>query len=161
MPLGQTVVRVVDDEVRIAGPSLAEGYLNDPALTAERFITDDGMPWFRTADTGTYQDGRLAIAGRLDDVIISGGIKVSLGAIERLLHDHGFDDAVVVAARSERWGQVPVAFTTSTTDPAPAIAAIEAALGPAARPRVRRGSAIPVLPSGKPDRVTLRAQANE
>ena len=161
VPLGHTVVRVVDDEIQIAGPSLAEGYLNDPALTAERFITEDGMPWFRTADTGTYQGGRLAIAGRVDDVIISGGIKVSLSAIERILHNHGFDDAVVVAADDEKWGQIPVAFTTGTTDPAQAIAAIEAALGPAARPHVRRGSAIPILPSGKPDRVTLHAQANE
>ena len=159
LPLGQTVVRIIDDEIQISGPSLAEGYLNDPTLTAERFITDDGMPWFRTADTGTYQDGRLAIAGRVDDVIISGGIKVSLGAIERMLHDHGFEDAVVVAMTSEKWGEVPVAFTSSNADPAPAIAAIEAALGPAARPQVRRGSAIPILPSGKPDRVSLRVKA--
>jgi o-succinylbenzoate---CoA ligase len=161
LPLGQTVVRVVDEEVQISGPSLAEGYLNDPALTAERFVTEDGMPWFRTADTGTYQDGRLAIAGRLDDVIISGGLKVSLGAIEQLLRSHGFDDAVVVAADDEKWGQVPVAFTSSTTDAGPAIAAIVATLGPAARPHVRRGSAIPILPSGKPDRVSLRTQATE
>jgi len=161
LPLGQTVVRTVDGEVQIAGPSLAEGYLNDPGLTAERFITDDGMPWFRTADTGTYEDGRLTITGRLDDVIISGGIKVSLAAIERLLHDNGFEDAVVVSVPDSRWGEVPVAFTTSKDDPAPAISAIEASLGPAARPRVRRGSAIPILPSGKPDRVSLRAQANE
>lgn len=160
-PIGQTATRIVDGEVQLGGPTLAEGYLHDPALTAERFPEDDGMRWFRTADTGTYEDGRLAIAGRLDDVIISGGIKVSLGAIERLLHDHGFEDAVVVATTSERWGEVPVAFTSSTTDPAPAIAAIEASLGPAARPRIRRGSAIPILPSGKPDRVSLRAQATE
>jgi O-succinylbenzoic acid--CoA ligase len=161
LALGQTVVRIVDGEIQISGPSLAEGYLNDPALTGERFITEDGMPWFRTADAGTYQDGRLAIAGRVDDVLISGGLKVSLGAIEQLMHQNGFEDAVVVAADDEKWGQVPVAFTSSTTDPAPAIAAIEASLGPAARPRVRRGSAIPILPSGKPDRVTLRDQANE
>ncbi len=160
-PIGQTAVRIVDGEVHLGGPSIAEGYLHDPALTAERFMTEDGMPWFRTADTGTYIDGRLAIAGRLDDVIISGGIKVSLAAVEQILHANGFEDAVVVATQDEKWGEVPVAFTTSTTDPALAIAAIEASLGPAARPRVRRGSAIPILPSGKPDRVTLRAQASE
>jgi O-succinylbenzoic acid--CoA ligase len=159
LPLGQTVVRVVDDEIQIAGPSLAEGYLNDPGLTAERFITDDGMQWFRTADAGTYQDGRLTIAGRVDDVIISGGVKVSLGAVEQLMHANGFEDAVVVAADDEKWGQIPVAFTTSTAATALAAAAIEASLGPAARPRVRRGSAIPILPSGKPDRVSLRAEA--
>ena len=161
VPIGTTAIQVVDGEVHLGGPSVAEGYLNDPAETAARFTTDGGLRWFRTADTGSYEDGRLAIAGRLDDVIISGGIKVSLGAIEQLLHANGFEDAVVVGADDEKWGQAPIAFTSSNADPAPVISAIEAALGPAARPRVRRGSAIPILPSGKPDRVSLRAQANE
>ena len=159
-PIGQTEVRVVDGEVQLGGPTIAEGYLGDPQLTAERFIDELGMRWFRTADTGTFEGGRLTITGRLDDVIISGGVKVSLGAVERLLHENGFEDAVVVAAVDDRWGEVPVAFTASTNDPAPAIAAIEAALGPAARPRVRGGSAIPLLPSGKPDRVSLATRRN-
>jgi O-succinylbenzoic acid--CoA ligase len=159
-PIGQTEVRVVDGEVQLGGPTIAEGYLGDPALTAERFVEELGMRWFRTADAGTFEGGRLAITGRRDDVIISGGVKVSLGAVERLLHENGFADAVVVKARDEKWGEVAVAFTASTDDPAPAIAAIEATLGVAARPRVRGGSAIPLLPSGKPDRVSLAAHQN-
>ncbi len=160
-PIGQTEVRVVDGEVQLGGPSIAEGYLGDPALTAARFVEELGMRWFRTADAGTFEGGRLTITGRLDDVISSGGVKVSLGAVERLLHENGFDDAVVVRAEHEKWGEIPVAFTANTDDPAPAIAAIEAALGVAARPRIRRGSAIPLLPSGKPDRVSLQAKATE
>lgn len=160
-PIGTASIRVVDGEVQVGGPSLAEGYLGDDELTQERFTTDDGMRWFRTADVGTFENGHLTIEGRLDDVIISGGIKVSLGTIERLLHENGFPDAVVVSTPSQRWGEVPVAFTNSTLDPAPAIAAIEASLGPAARPRMKHGSAIPLLPSGKPDRVSLRALATE
>jgi O-succinylbenzoic acid--CoA ligase len=159
VPIGQTAVRVVEGEVQLGGPSIAEGYLGDPALTAERFADENGMRWFRTADTGAFDDGRLAIEGRRDDVIVSGGVKVSLGAVERLLHEHGFADAVVVKAQDAKWGEVPVAFTASTDDPDSAISAIEAALGPAGRPRVRRGSAIPYLPSGKPDRVTLQEKA--
>jgi O-succinylbenzoic acid--CoA ligase len=159
-PIGQTEVRVVDGEVQLGGPTIAEGYLGDPELTAARFVDELGMRWFRTADAGTFEGGRLTITGRLDDVVISGGVKVSLGAVERLLHENGFEDAVVVAARDEKWGEVPVAFTARTDDPSPAIAAIEAALGAAARPRVRGGSVIPLLPSGKPDRVSLAAQQN-
>jgi O-succinylbenzoic acid--CoA ligase len=160
-PIGQTEVRVVDGEVQLGGPTIAEGYLGDPALTAARFVDELGMRWFRTADAGTFEGGRLTVTGRLDDVIISGGVKVSLGAVERLLHANGFADAVVVGADDDRWGEVPVGFTALTDDPALAIAAIEAALGPAARPRVRGGSVIPLLPSGKPDRMTLRAKASE
>lgn len=159
-PIGQTRVRVVDGEVQLGGPMLAEGYLGDPALTAERFLDDAGMRWFRTADAGTYEGGRLNIIGRLDDVIISGGVKVSLGAVERLLRENGFEDAVVVRAEDAKWGEVPVAFTAADGDPAAAIAAIEAALGRAARPLVRGGSVIPLLPSGKPDRVNLQARLN-
>jgi O-succinylbenzoic acid--CoA ligase len=161
VPIGQTAVRVVDGEVQLGGPSIAEGYLGDPALTAERFADEDGMRWFRTADAGTFDGGRLAISGRRDDVIISGGVKVSLAAVERLLHEHGFADAVVVKGQDAKWGEVPIAFTAKSGDPAPATAAIEAALGPAARPRFRRGSAIPYLSSGKPDRVSLQQKASE
>jgi O-succinylbenzoic acid--CoA ligase len=159
-PIGQAQVRVVDGEVQLGGPTVAEGYLDDPALTAERFLDERGVRWFRTADAGTFEGGRLRVTGRLDDVIISGGVKVSLGAVERLLHENGFADAVVVRAPDERWGEVPVAFTASDDDPAAAVAAIEAALGAAARPRMRRGSVIPMLPSGKPDRVSLAARLN-
>jgi len=161
VPIGTTTVRVVDGEVQLGGPSVAEGYLGDPGATATRFAQEPGMRWFRTADAGIWSEGRLSITGRLDDVVISGGVKVSLAAVERLLHEHGFGDAVVVARADDRWGEVPVAFTASSADPGVAVAAIEAALGPAARPHVRGGSAIPMLPGGKPDRVRLRTVANE
>lgn len=160
VPIGETRVRVVDGEVQVGGPGLAEGYLGDRALTAERFVVDDGMRWFRTADAGEWDGARLSVTGRRDDVIVSGGIKVSLGAVERLLHEHGFPDAVVVRGRDERWGEVPIAFVTGDADAAPAVAAIDAALGPAGRPRVRRVDSIPTLPSGKPDRVLLERTAN-
>lgn len=158
-PIGQTVVRVVDGEVQLGGPSIAEGYLGDDALTAERFTEEDGIRWFRTADAGSWDGARLVVEGRRDDVIISGGVKVALGAVEGLLHEHGFPEAVVVGGRDERWGEVPVAFVTSSADPGPAIAAIAAALGPAGRPRVHREDRIPTLPSGKPDRVILKRRA--
>lgn len=161
VPIGDTAVRIVDGDVQIGGPSIAEGYFGDPELTAARFVDDAGMRWFRTADAGTLEAGLLAITGRRDDVVISGGVKVSLGAIEALLHEHGFEDAVVVRGADAKWGEVPVAFTASTADPTAAIAAIEAALGPAGRPRLRLGSDIPTLPSGKPDRVRLTRSADE
>ena len=161
VPIGQTEARVVDGEVQLGGPSIAEGYVGDPELSAERFVEESGTRWFRTADAGTVVDGRLSISGRRDDVIISGGVKVSLGAVERLLHEHGFEDAVVVKGQDAKWGEVPVAFTAKNDDPALAVAAIEAALGPAARPRVHHVSGIPYLAVGKPDRVSLQQKANE
>lgn len=170
-PVGGTTVRIEsaegsDGEVWLGGPSLAEGYLGDPELTAERFVMHEGARWFRTADGGSFDGDTLTIIGRRDDVLISGGVKVALAAVERVLREQpGLQDAVVVAAPDPRWGEAPVAFTAADADAQEsmadiadiaAIAAVGAELGAAARPaRIVRLDALPVLPSGKPDRRAL------
>jgi O-succinylbenzoic acid--CoA ligase len=161
VPIGTTTVRIEDGEVWQHGPGLAEGYLGDPELTAARFPERDGLRWYATGDAGAWDGERLAVTGRLDDVLISGGVKVSPGAVERVLHEQaGFEDAVVVGAPHARWGQVPVVFTTGTGDPAAGLEAVRARLGAPARPaRVIRLGALPMLPSGKPDRVALAVLA--
>jgi len=162
-PVGGTAVRLEDGEVWLGGPSLAEGYLGDPGLTAERFVERDGRRWFRTADGGGWDGALLTVTGRRDDVLISGGVKVALAAVERVLREQpGLHDAVVVAAPDPRWGQTPVAFTASDVDTDAAVAAVGAALGPAARPaRIVRLDAIPALASGKPDRRALAVLASD
>jgi len=94
------------------------------------------------------------VTGRLDDVIISGGLKVSLAAIEREVRTMaGQSDAVVVRTLSERWGEVPVVVTTTPVALDEVRARLSAALGPAAAPaRVVVVDALPWLSSGKPDR---------
>ena len=166
VPIGSATVKVVDGEVWLGGPSLAEGYLGDPELTAERFVDEGGVRWFRTADGGelaTGPDGvHLTVTGRRDDVLISGGVKVALAAVERVLRElPGFGDAIVVAVPDERWGEVPVAVVAGHAgDDAGAGAAVVAELGVAARPaRVIRIDRLPLLPSGKVDRLAVRAAA--
>ncbi len=168
VPIGATTARVVDGEVWLGGPSLAEGYLGDPQLTEERFVDEAGVRWFRTADAGTLARAetgeRLTITGRRDDVLISGGVKVALAAVERVLREQpGFVDAVVVAAADERWGEVPVAITGGRDPEQPArdvdaaFAAVAELLGVAARPaRLLELDALPLLPSGKVDRLAAR-----
>ena len=162
VPIGTTAVRIVDGEVWLGGPGLAEGYLDDAELTAERFVHDGGARWFRTADGGSFDGGVLTVTGRRDDVLISGGVKVALASIERVLHEQpSLADAVVVAVPDERWGEVPVAVTASRdADLDAATAAVAAALGAPARPaRMLTVPALPLLPSGKVDRLAVRATA--
>ena len=166
VPIGSTTVKLVDGEVWLGGSSLAEGYLGDPDLTAERFVDEGGVRWFRTADGGelaTGPDGdRLTVTGRRDDVLISGGVKVALAAVERVLRElPGFGSAVVVAVPDERWGDVPVAVVSGDDgDAGVAIAAVVAELGVAARPaRVIRVDRLPLLASGKVDRLAVRTIA--
>src|SRR5690606_39895378 len=133
-PIGGARVRIVDGEVQLGGTTVADGYLDDPQLTEERFTNDGGIRWFRTADAGEFDGETLRVLGRRDDVIISGAVKVSLARIEEVLREQpGCTDAVVVAVPSDRWGERPVAVAAGTAgDDAHAGAAGAADPGPVA-----------------------------
>lgn len=114
-------------EIHLVGELLARGYLNDPVLTAERFviIEVDGLGTvraYRTGDTGRVrEDGSLVILGRLDDQINLHGYRIEPGEIEARLVTH---PAVVQAAATVRGtadGDVQlIAFVTTRrpVDPA-------------------------------------------
>lgn len=109
VPIGTTVVREIRGMLEIAGPSLAEGYLGDAGRTAAVFHEHDGVRWYRTGDLGSIVDDRVVVSGRGDNVIISGGEKVLLDAVERVVRElPGYEGAVVVAVDDREWGQVPV-----------------------------------------------------
>jgi len=159
-PIGSTRARLTNGILELAGPTLAEGYLGDAERTSATFTTDaDGTRWYRTGDLGEVApDGRVTVLGRADNVIISGGEKVLLDAVERHVKSlPGLGDAVVVAADDAQWGQVPVVITASTGAELAGIrSSASAALGRAAAPaRIVVVNAIPHLPSGKPDRLAL------
>ena len=161
-PIGPARVRIVDGEVQLGGATVADGYLDDPQLTEARFATEGGIRWFRTADAGEFDGETLRVLGRRDDVIISGGVKVALGAIEEVLREQpGCADAVIVAVTDARWGERPVAVAAGApVDDDAALGAVASALGPVARPaRLIRVATLPLLPSGKPDRRALAALA--
>lgn len=160
MPIGATRARVRSGQLELTGPTLAAGYLGDPGRTATAFDTDpDGTRWYRTGDLGEVaDDGRVTVLGRSDNVIVSGGEKVLLDAVERHVASlPGLADAVVVAVDDAQWGQVPVVITTAGgVELAGIRSSTAAALGRAAAPaRVQVVDAIPRLASGKPDRVAL------
>ena len=164
-PLDGVRVRTVDDVIELAGPMLAEGYLGDPERTAAAFTTDArGTRWYRTGDLGGLDDdGLLRVRGRADDVIISGGVKVVLGEVERAIRAvPGFGAAVVVAVADAEWGErAAVVIPGEDGRGASALESVTwatdaAGLGPAARPvLVVPVDELPLLPSGKPDRRAL------
>lgn len=94
-PIGANEVRIVDGEIHARGPELFLGY-RDAALDAEAF-TGDG--WFRTGDTGAVDDdGYLVVTGRLKDVVVRSGEKLSAREIEDVLREHPAVAAVAVVA---------------------------------------------------------------
>ena len=162
-PLDGVAVRVAagsDGGVELRGPVLAHGYRGDPAATADAFVPDpDGAVWFRTRDAGTLApDGVLAVHGRLDDVVISGGVNVSPQAVEAALREHpSVADAVVTGRPDPEWGQRVVAAVVPSPGAVPDLAELRSwvggRLGAAAAPReLHLVDAVPTLHTGKPDR---------
>jgi O-succinylbenzoic acid--CoA ligase len=154
-PLDGVEVRVTDGGVELAGPVLALGYRLDPEDTAAAFA--DG--WFRTRDAGALDDaGRLTVHGRLDDVVVTGGVNVAPQAVEGVLRQHpDVADAVVFGRPDDEWGQRVVAAVVPTPGAEPDLAALRPwvadRLGAPAAPReLHRIAAVPTLHTGKPDR---------
>lgn len=167
VPLDTVGVRTVDGELRIAGPMLADGYLGDGELTAKNFSRDEhGIRWYHTGDLGLVEDGTVRVHGRADNVIVSGGINISLDRVERLVRRvPGLTGAVVVGVTDDRWGEASVIVAargealrrTEAEQLAHAREIVADELGKHARPaRLVLVDALDVLASGKPDREAIR-----
>lgn len=163
-PLCGVEVALDEGRVLLGGPVLATRYLDDPALTAERFTTDSaGRRWFITDDVGELVDGRLRLLGRADDVINTGGLKVAPRLVEealtRLIEVR---EALVLGVPDPEWGQRVTAVLVAvpgaaTPDTAAVRDLLRDRLPTHALPRqVVWLDRLPLLSSGKPDRVALR-----
>jgi len=102
-PLGSNRLYVVDSqgrpcdegvagEVLIGGPSVSEGYLGDPEMSAKRFVR---MPWcpvqplYRSGDLAcVHPGGEIELLGRMDGQIKVRGHRVETGAVEEVLRSH-------------------------------------------------------------------------
>jgi o-succinylbenzoate---CoA ligase len=157
-PLAGVTVGDVDGRLAISGPMLAGGYVDDSVLTGKHFVTREGVRWYVTDDQGVVDpDGTVRVVGRVDDVIVSGGKKVSLADVERILVDElGATGCVVTVGSHDEWGHVPVVVGVHGIDLDNARDLIGAKLGAHARPdRFVLVPEIPMLASGKPDRVAI------
>jgi O-succinylbenzoic acid--CoA ligase len=142
-----------EGEVLVRGPMLFRRYRGDPGRTAA--VLRDG--WLRTGDLGRVgPDGRLAVLGRRDDLVISGGVNVHPDEVEAVLASHpGVAEAAVAGRPDPEWGQRVAAFVVPR-DPAspPTLAELRAftreRLVEAKAPReLVLVPALPRSPSGK------------
>ncbi|HEY4615841.1 MAG TPA: AMP-binding protein [Citricoccus sp.] len=151
--------------VRLSGPVVAAGYLDDPERTAAHFGTEGERRWYLTEDTGTVEGPpgrqRLAITGRVDDVVNTGGVKVSAARVQEVLETvPGIGAAFVGGVPDEEWGQRVCAAVVpdGPWDQEDAAQAVRSALGTPAVPKQWRVlERLPLLVNGKPDRQALLA----
>jgi amino acid adenylation domain-containing protein len=98
-------------EIYIGGVALARGYLNDPELTAQRFIANPfialaGDRLYRTGDLGCYlPDGQIAFHGRVDDQVKIRGYRIELNEIIGALSRHPAVRECVVVANEDAHGE--------------------------------------------------------
>ena len=164
----------------LGGEHLASGYMGDNARTASHFFVDaHGCRWYRTDDYGslvppapnTPEDDSasvLSVLGRSDDVIITGGVKVSSHAVAAVLESHpAVREAAVAGVPDARWGAAVIAAVTLRNlpehygaDAAETAGQLQqlcgARLGAAGVPKVVRiVPDFPAASTGKPDRLAI------
>lgn len=100
-------------ELYVGGAGVARGYLNQPELTAARFLPDPFQGgktrMYRTGDLARWHsDGQLEFLGRADDQIKLRGYRIELGEIEVVLKKHPVvaDAAVVLRTRKRHPGKI-------------------------------------------------------
>ena len=102
----------VEGELYLAGEGLARGYMQQPALTAERFVPNpfspqEGQRLYRTGDRVRFlPDGRLQFLGRGDSQVKVRGYRIELGEIETHLRQHEQVQETVVVLREDRPGDL-------------------------------------------------------
>jgi amino acid adenylation domain-containing protein/FkbH-like protein len=176
-PIANTQIYVLDEhcepvpigvtgEIYIGGAGVAQGYLNRPELTAERFVNHPFAPnppsrLYRTGDLGRWQaDGMVEFLGRNDGQVKVRGFRIELGEVEAQLTRHPHVKEVAVVTRADRsGGKLLVAYISCAGDlPSPEVlrAHVRSAL-----PEYMVPSAfvtlpnLPLTPNGKLDRRAL------
>lgn len=138
--------------ISLGGPTLFDGYMDERGTVSEAPVGRMHV----TADWGLIEDGRLQVGGRLDDVVITGGVNVDLAAVRRALEATD-PDAAVLAVPDVEWGCRIVVFAKAGT-----LGTWRARLAPSvARPALPRQlvlvDEVPRTAGGKPDRHALLA----
>ncbi|WP_276483900.1 non-ribosomal peptide synthetase [Paraflavitalea pollutisoli] len=104
----------VPGEIWLSGQGVAKGYLNRPALTAEKFVADPfepGRVMYATGDSGRWTpDGMVEFLGRVDDQIKIRGYRIEPGEIQAKLELHPLVQQAVVVARTVQDEQELVAY---------------------------------------------------
>ncbi len=162
-PVPGVTVRVVDMDMRdvprdmqsigevvAMGDHIMEGYFKEPEATAAVMTGH----WFHTGDMAVWdEDSYIHIVDRKKEIIISGGENISSIEVERAIFSHpSVFECAVVAAPSDKWGEVPAAIVVlkpgESVTPEEMLAFLEKRLGKFKLPRIIEFSEQPLPKTG-------------
>jgi O-succinylbenzoic acid--CoA ligase len=146
-PLEGVSVKISDAGlIQLSGPMIASGYLLANG-ELEKFADSDS---FDTTDLGEITNGMLKVLGRVDDVIISGGEKISLSAVEEIIKQiFPKMDLITFAMADDLWGEKLCLASTSLIDIEDLRTSLDSILTPK---EIFLFEEIPTTMLGKPDR---------
>lgn len=159
-------------EIYVGGEGLAKGYLNDPQLTAERFLPNPfsntaGARVYRTGDMGTcLPDGHISFHGRLDEQVKINGFRIELNDVASALRRHPSVCECALAARENEAGEKQLVAYVVPSGSLPSVGEFREFMAkevpeymlPATFVKM---DALPVASSGKVDRLALPAPTEQ
>lgn len=174
-PLAHTSLLILDEQLKpvpdgqtgelfIGGMGLARGYRGNTALTAARFVTIDGNRFYRTGDVVAWsKEGNLLYFGRNDDQMKIRGVRIDPAEVEAAISAHpSVKQAAATWYASAGGTRSIVAAVVPRTEGSPVAAEglhrwLRGRLpDPMVPSRYVFCEALPLSPSGKIDRVTIR-----
>ncbi|MCP3820193.1 non-ribosomal peptide synthetase [Streptomyces sp. A3M-1-3] len=156
-----------EGELYLAGPGLARGYLNQPGLSAARFVANPAGPpgsrMYRSGDLGWRRaDGELFFAGRVDNQVKLRGFRIELGEIETRLAEHPAVDLACAVVEGDVATARVVAYVTASAGADLTGAGLRSYLARSLPEHMVPYTVVvldrfPVTPNGKVDRAALSA----
>ncbi len=187
-PIANTQIYILDEhlqlvpigtigELYISGDGLARGYLNQPELTATRFLQEPLVGWasgspkdayptrlYKTGDLARYRpDGNIEFLGRIDNQVKIRGFRIELQEIETVLSQHQcVQETVVIAQENVKSDRRLIAYILPYQKQAPTTIELREFLKEKLPDYMIPGAfvvldSLPLTPNGKVDRCALKA----
>lgn len=94
--LDDLIVKIIDNEICVAGPSVMKGYYGNDEATSNAFIRKDDVLYYKTGDQGYIEDGFLFYDGRIsENYKLSNGKFVNIGLVENIVKKHSNEPMMV------------------------------------------------------------------
>ena len=104
----------VPGELVIAGRGVGRGYVNNPEMTADKYITLRGQRAYRSGDLAKWNfNGEIEFHGRIDNQVKLRGLRVELGEIEKVMNDFKEIISSVVVVHEHESGQFLCGYFTA------------------------------------------------